>query len=83
MENKKTNICPLLEHPETYRPDTFDLLKNIKEREYWLPTLDRMVKQNMAKAKVLNPENPKATEKAELCYKKFHKLIENLTVNPK
>lgn len=82
MENNKGKICPLLKQPDSYRPDTFELSKNIKEREYWLPTLERMVKKNISKAKVLNPDCPKAAEKAELCYKKFHKLVEELMEDP-
>lgn len=83
MDNKKGNICPLLQNPEVYNPDTIDLFKDENERNYWLPTFEKMVKKMISKSKILNPDIPKGTEKAEICYEKFHKLVENLMVNPR
>lgn len=81
MEHKG-KMCPLLQDPESYNPDTIDLNDNAKERDYWLPTLEKMVKKALSKAKMLNPEVSKADENAEICYEKFHKLIEEISDNP-
>lgn len=78
MGNKKENVCPLLKNPDTYNPDTVDLVRNKAEREYWLPTIENLVKKIAAKAKILHPNSQKASEKAEVCLQKFHKLIEDL-----
>lgn len=75
-------ICPLLEDPDTYSPDTIDLLKNIKERNYWLPCLEGMVKKFVAKASILNPDKPNATEDAEHCFGIFQNLINRLKSEP-
>ncbi|CAH0558240.1 unnamed protein product [Brassicogethes aeneus] len=75
-------VCPQLRHPETYNPDTVDLINNIKERKYWLSCLEQMVKKFVNKAEDLNPDNPKAKEQAEQSYQTFHKLIERLTLDP-
>ncbi|KAJ8913555.1 hypothetical protein NQ315_017106 [Exocentrus adspersus] len=81
--NEKTrNICPLLKHPDLYNPDTVDLFNNAKERNYWLPCLEQMVKKFVSKAGYLNPHDPYAQEKAETCFQKFHGLIEQLTTDP-
>lgn len=81
--NEKKNVCPLLKHPESYNPDTIDLFNNTKERNYWLPCLEQMVKKFVNKAGYLNPHDPYATEKAEMCFQKFHGLVEQLTVDPR
>ncbi|XP_018566312.1 pantothenate kinase 4 [Anoplophora glabripennis] len=80
--NEKKNICPLLKNPELYNPDTIDLFNNAKERNYWLPCLEQMVKKFVNKAGYLNPDDPCATEKAEMCFQKFHRLVEELSVDP-
>lgn len=80
--NERNTLCPLLKHPEQYNPDTIDLSNNTKERNYWLPCLERMVKKFVNNAKYLHPDDPKATEKAEICYQKFHNLVQQLTVDP-
>lgn len=77
-----TNVCPLLKSPEAYIPDILDLSVNTKGRNYWLPCLEGMVKKFVSKARVLNPDDPKATEKAEICYQQFHELVEQLSLNP-
>lgn len=76
------NVCPLLMSPEAYKPDIIDLSVNTKGRNYWLPCLEGMVKKFVIKAKDLNPDDPKATEKAELCYQQFRKLVEQLSLDP-
>lgn len=76
------NVCPLLKSPETYNPDIIDLNVNTKGRNYWLPCLERMVKKFVNKAKDLNPDDPKATEKAETCYQQFCELVHQLSVDP-
>lgn len=78
MCNKKENICPLLENPEVYNPDTVDLIKNSADRDYWLLAIENLVKKIAGKAKTLNPNHQKASEKAEVCFEKFHKLIEDI-----
>lgn len=84
MDNKKGNIiCPLLQNPDVYNPDTIDLFQDENERNYWLPTLEKMVKKVISKSKILNPDVPKAVEKAGICYEQFHKLVENLMANPR
>lgn len=83
MCNKKENICPLLKNPETYNPDTVDLVRSSTEREYWLPTIENLVKKIATKAKTLHPNYQKASEKAEVCLQKFHKLIESLQQDPR
>ncbi|KAG5894577.1 hypothetical protein JTB14_021557 [Gonioctena quinquepunctata] len=80
--NEGKNICPLLKNPEHYIPDTIDLTNNIKERNYWLPCLERMVKKFVDKAQQLNPDDPRATEKAEICFKEFHSLVQQATLDP-
>lgn len=82
MENQ-TTVCPLLLHPETYTPDTIDLINDKRERDYWLPCLEGMVKKFVGKASFLNPHNPDATDKALECFNKFHELVEELKDNPK
>ncbi|XP_044266882.1 4'-phosphopantetheine phosphatase [Tribolium madens] len=69
------SVCPLLKDPKSYNPDTIDLINDIKERKYWLPCLENMVKKFVAKASSLNPDNPNATENAEICFQKFHDLV--------
>lgn len=76
------SACPLLKFPETYKPDIIDLCVNTKERNYWLPCLDKMLKKFVNKAKELNPDDPKATEKAQFCYQQFHELVEQLAIDP-
>lgn len=83
MCNKKENVCPLLQNPETYNPDTIDLIKNNAERDYWLPTIKNLVKRITGKAKTLHPNYQKASEKAEVCLQKFHRLIEDLQQDPR
>ncbi|KAJ8947433.1 hypothetical protein NQ318_009639 [Aromia moschata] len=80
--NDKHYICPLLKNPELYNPDTIDLCNNVKARNYWLPCLEQMVKKFVNKAGYLNPDDPNATEKAEICFQKFHSLIEQLMDDP-
>nr|XP_023023692.1 pantothenate kinase 4 [Leptinotarsa decemlineata] len=80
--NERKNVCPLLKNPEHYNPDTVDLVTNAEERNYWLPCLEQMVKKFVGKAQPLNPDDPKATEKAEICFKQFHSLIEQVTEDP-
>lgn len=80
--NEQTRVCPLLKHPEQYNPDTVDLGVNTSERNYWLECLDRMVKKFVNNAQSLNPEDPDATQKAEICYQKFHTLVEQLSIDP-
>lgn len=80
--NEEHHICPLLKDPDSYNPDTVDLVNNVEERNYWLPCLDEMVRKFVAKAKFLNPDDAKATEKAEICFDKFHTLVKQLTVDP-
>lgn len=76
MEIRSGNtVCPLLKNPKQYNPDTIDLLNNAQERNYWLPCLDRMIKNFVSKAPALNPEDLHAADKAESSYKKFHELI--------
>lgn len=83
MGNKKENVCPLLKNPEAYNPDTVDLIKSSVERDYWLPTIEKLVERIASKAKVLHPNYQKAGEKAEVCIQKFHKLIEDVQQDPK
>lgn len=83
MCNKKENICPLLINPECYNPDTIDLVNSSVDRDYWLPTIENLVKRIAAKAKTLHPHHQKASEKAEICLQKFHKLIEDLQRDPR
>lgn len=78
----KQGICPLLKEPDNYNPDTIDLMNNIKERNYWLPCLQQLVKKFVSRAGGLNPDYPQATEKAELCYQKFAALVEQLSKDP-
>lgn len=75
-------ICPLLQNPDAYSPDTIDLMKNVKERNYWLPCLENMVKKFVSKASILNPDKSNATEEAEHCYRIFQNLIERLKSDP-
>lgn len=82
MCNKKETVCPLLKNPETYNPDTIDLVNNSVNKEYWLPTIDNLVKRIMGKAKSLHPSEEKAVEEAEVCLQEFHKLIEDLQQDP-
>lgn len=76
------NVCPLLKFPDEYNPDILDLSVNTKGRDYWLPCLEAMVKKFVGKAKDLNPDDPKATEKAEISYQQFHELVKELALNP-
>lgn len=76
------HVCPLLKCPETYTPDILDLSVNTKGRDYWLPCLESMVKKFVNKAQDLNPDDPKATEKAQMCYEQFHALVEQLSLDP-
>lgn len=80
---KHSTVCPLLLNPETYIPDTVDLINDKKERDYWLPCLERMVKKFVNKASILNPHNPHAAERALDCFNKFHELVEELKENPR
>jgi type II pantothenate kinase len=80
--NQSENVCPLLKNPDSYNPDTIDLVNNVKERNYWLPCLENMVKKFVSKAGFLNPDNPEATEKAEVCFQKFHDLVGKATEDP-
>lgn len=82
MEQSQT-VCPLLKDPKTYNPDTIDLINDIKQRNYWLPCLENMVKKFVTKASYLNPENPAATEKAEDCFQKFHDLANKALDDPR
>lgn len=75
-------ICPLLQNPDAYSPDTIDLMKNVKERNYWLPCLENMVKKFVSKASILHPDKSNATEEAEHCYRIFQNLIERLKSDP-
>ncbi|KAL3282218.1 hypothetical protein HHI36_005412 [Cryptolaemus montrouzieri] len=76
------SVCPLLRNPNQYDPDTIDLLNDSKQRDYWLNCLDQMIKKFIPKASVLNPEDVRATEKAEKSYQSFHMLIEQLREDP-
>ncbi|XP_022910990.1 4'-phosphopantetheine phosphatase [Onthophagus taurus] len=75
-------ICPLLQEPEEYLPDTIDLRNNPKERDYWLPCLERMVRKFVDKASILNPHKPQAKEEAEHCFRIFQEMIKRLNNNP-
>nr|CAH7765713.1 unnamed protein product [Callosobruchus chinensis] len=83
MTGDRKHVCPLLKNPDAYNPDTIDLINNTKERNYWLPCLEVMVKKFIEKIEYLVPNDPEAKEKAELCYNKFHTLSEQLLENPK
>ncbi|RZC40801.1 pantothenate kinase 4, partial [Asbolus verrucosus] len=76
------NVCPLLKDPDAYNPDTIDLINNITERNYWLPCLENMVKKFITKASFLNPDNPAATENAEICFQRFHSLVVKASADP-
>jgi len=84
MDIKKTNnhICPLLKDPDNYIPDIQDLLSNDTARNYWLSTLEGVVAKFVDRAETLNPDNPKATEHANICFQKFHNLVEKIRLNP-
>lgn len=82
MTGNEKHICPLLRNPENYNPDTLDLVDNLHARGYWLSCLEQMVKKFVNKAQYLNPQDPRATEKAEICYQEFHNLVEQVTVDP-
>lgn len=82
MHKTNNSVCPLLLNPEYYQPDTIDLKNNDKERNYWLPCLEQMVKKFIGKASILNPDDPNATENAEKCFYKFQKLVEELKLDP-
>uniref|UniRef100_A0A6P7H613 Pantothenate kinase 4-like isoform X1 n=2 Tax=Diabrotica virgifera virgifera TaxID=50390 RepID=A0A6P7H613_DIAVI len=83
MTGNEKYVCPLLKNPERYNPDTLNLVENLQARNYWLPCLEQMVKKFVSKAQYLHPDDPKATEKAEVCYQDFHNLLEQLTSDPK
>lgn len=68
-------VCPLLRDSGNYNPDTIDLVNNLKERSYWLTCFENMVKKFIKKAPSLNPDDPSATQKAEICAQKFHNLV--------
>lgn len=74
MCNEVENICPLLKNPETYNPDTVDLSANSVERDYWLPTIENLLKRTVNKAEILYPNS----KKGKICIEKFHKFIEDL-----
>ncbi|CAG9772009.1 unnamed protein product [Ceutorhynchus assimilis] len=76
-------ICPVLKHPDQYTPDTQDLLINKVARDYWLSTLERTVARFVDRAGALNPDNPKATEHANLCLEQFHSLVEKSRIDPR
>lgn len=80
--HRGNGVCPLLLNPEYYQPDTIDLIKDVKERNYWLTCLEQMVKKFIGKASILNPDNPNAKEDAEKCFYTFHKLVEELKEDP-
>ncbi|KAF7269947.1 4'-phosphopantetheine phosphatase [Rhynchophorus ferrugineus] len=83
MEVKNNyKICPVLQDPDEYTPDIVDLLSNETARNYWLITLEGVVKKFVDKAENLNPENPKATEHAQACLQKFHNLVEQIKLDP-
>ncbi|XP_050497780.1 4'-phosphopantetheine phosphatase isoform X3 [Diabrotica virgifera virgifera] len=82
MTGNEKYVCPLLKNPERYNPDTLNLVENLQARNYWLPCLEQMVKKFVSKAQYLHPDDPKATEKAEVCYQDFHNLLEQLTSDP-
>lgn len=83
MEVKNNyKICPVLRDPDQYTPDIVDLLSNETARNYWLITLEGLVKKFVDKAENLNPENPKATEHAQACLQKFHNLVEQIKLDP-
>ncbi|CAG9853873.1 unnamed protein product [Phyllotreta striolata] len=82
MNKNEKQVCPLLRNPETYNPDSLDLLTNIEARDYWLHCLEQMVKKFVKKAKYLHPDDPDATEKAILCYQDFHNLVQQLILDP-
>lgn len=81
-EFEKKYVCPLLKNPETYNPDTIDLVNNVDARNYWLLCLDKMVEKFISKANHLYPDNPSALERAQLCYQKFHSLVDQLRKDP-
>ncbi|CAG9825028.1 unnamed protein product [Phaedon cochleariae] len=81
--NENNNsVCPLLKNPDSYNPDTVDLINNLKARNYWLPCLEQMVKKFVKKAQHLNPNDPYAMKKAEACFQDFHDLVEKLSTDP-
>ncbi|KAL1491120.1 hypothetical protein ABEB36_011763 [Hypothenemus hampei] len=76
-------VCPILKDPEKYNPDLEDLINNERSRIYWLGALEQMIAKFVDKAETLNPDNPKAKEKAKLCQQAFLKLTEELKRNPR
>ncbi|XP_018336511.1 pantothenate kinase 4 isoform X2 [Agrilus planipennis] len=82
MMKSKKNDCPLLENPVTYDPDTINLLENAEAREYWLTSLDEMVRGFEKKAKLLNPNKADAPEILRKCREQFHDHIENIRKEP-
>ena len=82
VKSRKTRMCPLLKDPDHYTPDVLDLVTNETARNYWLSTLEGVVKKFVEKAELLNPDIPKAKEHAKACLQKFHNLVEQIKLNP-
>ncbi|CAD7092401.1 unnamed protein product [Hermetia illucens] len=58
-------ICPLLENPNGYNPDTLDLAKNPEARDYWHKCFVRLVDKFAQQAIASQENDPTAADRAK------------------
>lgn len=60
-----TRVCPLLDNPLEYNPDTLDLIEDFEARNYWLDCFENLVNKYVSYAIQSNSEDPSVNTRAE------------------
>lgn len=74
----RSKICPLLENPDLYNPDTIDLNEDKEARDYWLNCFLGLVEKFSNFAKLSQIHDPLSNERAIKFQDDYLERINNL-----